>query len=171
MTIRRSHTLVRVSGPTAIATRRPSEGSYEWWAQVRPLSIRLHSPHTNNRYAYRSLRKLFTRIHRARLLILGTSKLETPFCSSKVASKPHATVSTDEHVLNLDKVRTERPFVSCHNLGHRRPISASTTLTNVDNVSVPGHAITRWGLFFPHSSIYYSKLRYFLWTGCNHRRS
>ena len=86
--VERSHTLVRVSGPTAIATRRPSEGSYEWWAQVRPLSIRLHSPHTNNRYAYRSLRKLFTRIHRARLLILGTSKLEAPFGSPKVPQRP-----------------------------------------------------------------------------------
>ena len=159
MTIRRSHTLVRVSGPTAIVTRRPSEGSYEWWAQVHPLSTRLRSPHTNNRYAYRSLRKLFTRTHCTRLLILGTSKLETPFCSSKVASTPHTTVSTDEHILNLDKVRSEHPFVPCHSLGHRRPTSASATtmLANVDNVSVPGRAITRRGLFFLRSSVYYRK--------------
>ena len=159
MTIRRSHTLVRVSGPTTIATRRPSEGSHEWWAQVLPLSIRLHSPHTNYRYAYRSLRKLFTGIHCTRLLILGTSELETPFGSPKVASTPHTTVSTDEHILNLDKVRTEHPFVPCHSLGHRRPTSASATtmLANVDNVSVPGRAITRRGLFFVHSSVYYRK--------------
>ena len=73
---------------------------------------------------------------------------------------PHTTVSTDEHIPSLYKVRTERPFVSCHHLGHQWPISASatTTLANVDYVSVPGHAITRWGLFFLHGSIYYSKL-------------